>query len=74
MRMLPLFVVYRNTRDAPGKFVVRRWNVMQGRQIPDRDPLIIADDLTGARAAIPYGCINLGREADDDPAIVEVWI
>jgi hypothetical protein len=30
--------------------------------------------VEGVRAHIPVGLYNLGREADDDPAILEVWV
>lgn len=65
-----MFTVYENPRDYPGKFVVRRWLDF----IPDTKPMIVCDSLDLARAVIPQSAVCLGRYAEDDPAIREVWL
>lgn len=43
--------------------------------VPDESPLIVSVPLEKAREAILVagGRINLGRQPDDDEAIVETW-
>ena len=65
---LEMFVVYDNPRDAPGKFVVRRW---VGER-PDAEPVGIAQTLEEARCLVPDGLENIGRMPNDDQAIREV--
>lgn len=69
------FVVYRNPKDHPGKFVVREWKIVAGNSepVPCGEPTAIVDTLAQARARIPADLINVGRFHNDDPAIVEVW-
>ena len=67
-------VVYKNPRDFPGKFVVRRWDVLPGAEdaIPDMVCTAV-DTIDAARALVPSRMQNLGRVSIDDPAILEVW-
>jgi hypothetical protein len=84
-----MFTIYRHPSDYPGKWVVRRWEVggkvdmaqhgtlefVGGTPLTsDRQPLAVVDTLDAARAAVPAGLYNLGREGADDPAIYEVWV
>ena len=72
---LEMFVVYENPSDYPGQFVVRRWgNCIVPDARPDPMPLIVADSLNVARAAIPPWAVCLQRCDEDDPAIREVWL
>jgi hypothetical protein len=66
----PLFVIFKNPSDFPGKFVVRRW---QGG-VPEQEPLAVTSDLATARKVIPADCICVGRELDDDPCVLESWV
>jgi len=68
------FVVYDNPSDYPGKFVVRGWTITAGHVQPDT-LCQLADDIDGARALVPdhLGLVNIGRQPEDDPTIVEVW-
>jgi hypothetical protein len=65
---IELLVIYKDPRDYPGKFVVRRW----WNHIPDREPMLVCDSLEHARTAIPIHAVYLGRFDEDDPAIYEV--
>lgn len=67
---LPLYVIYSDPLDAPGKFVLRR----HVGERPDPAPAAVVDSLEACRAALPPGLFNLGRYDEDDPKIVEVWI
>ena len=71
---LPMWVVYKNPSDFPGKFVVRRQLAAPGFVVADKAPTAIVSTLDEARAAIPPGMINLHRSPDDDPCIAEVWL
>jgi hypothetical protein len=71
---LPLWVIYWNPSDFPGKHVVRRHLAGPDHNVPDRTPTAVVDTLEEARAAIPTNTINLRRFPNDDPCIVEVWV
>lgn len=71
---LSIFTVYENPSDYPGKFVVRRWLIVGGRPLADREPFAVADTLETARSSVPVGRAMLTRHRDDDPVIVEVWL
>ena len=69
---LPMWTVYENLKDYPGKYVARLWLV---EPKPEATNLaIIEDTLEGVRAKLPSGLYWLDRQKDDDPAIVEVWL
>lgn len=86
--VLGFYTVYENPQDFPGKFVVRIFTLHprnhpaaldpDGRDriaiIRDAEPFCVAESLEEARAQLPRELYNLGRHADDDPIIVEVWI
>ena len=69
------WTIYKNPRDIPGKYVVRRCVVYAGQEpVHDLVPQIVCDTLEEARQAIPSDLFNLGRKEADDPVIVETWI
>lgn len=72
--VLTQYAIYENPADYPGWFVVRRWEVHDGvpAPVPCPNPKL-APSLEAARAAVPSGYFNIGRMAEDDPVIVEVW-
>lgn len=70
---LALYTIYRNPSDYPGLFVLRR-TLVSAAVVPDQEPMRICSTLSEVRAALPTGAYNLGREASDDPCIVETWI
>lgn len=71
--MPPVFTVYENPKDYPGKFVIRRWIGMD----PDREPVAVGDTLAEVRAKLkelnPF-LVRLERDQFDDPVILETWI
>jgi hypothetical protein len=71
---LPMYVVYFNTRDYPGLYVVRRWTIRPGHTAADAKPLALVPSLEAARAAFPPGLYRIDRSQQDDPVIVESWI
>jgi len=72
---LPMFAIYHNPKDYPGRFVVRRWLILPGGDIqPDPEPLAVTFTLEWARLEVPGNCWRLERHDMDDPCIVEVWM
>ena len=74
MTSLCLHVIYRDPSDYPGRYVVRRQYAGADGVSAEAVPLVVTDNLTSARAALPLGLHNIGRAPDDDRAILEVWI
>jgi len=70
----PMYTVYENPSDYPGKFVVRRSFVAGAQIFVDIAPTIVCDCLAEAREAIPSFYIRIDRHPGDDPKIVEVWL
>lgn len=70
---LTIFVVYKQPKDYPKGWVVRRWVIDQDGAQPD---LISAqaDTLAQARTFIPQGLFRFTRNKDDDECIFESWI
>lgn len=73
MDALPMWVVYANPSDFPGKFVVRRQLVYAGQVVPDHKPRFVGDSLEEARASIPPGLYRQNRHPEDESQIVETW-
>ena len=71
--VMPIFVVYRDPKDFPGKFVVRIFDGKKPLRL-----VTVKNSLEAARAAIqqgpPFEFGNMGRFTEDDPVIVETWI
>jgi hypothetical protein len=66
-----MYVVYDHPRDFPEVFVCRVW---YGRAA-SADPFMTAATLDEIRDALEErGLVNIGRYAEDDPAIAEVWV
>lgn len=70
---LSMWVIYDHPKDHPDAFVVRRWYIEEEVTMPDKTCLL-ADSLQEARELIPAGRYRIGRQANDDPVIVESWI
>lgn len=71
---LTVYTIYDNPTDFPGKFVVRKHNVVAGAAVPENDPHAVMDTLDDARKSIPEGMVNILRLPEDEPQIVESWI
>ena len=72
---LSLWTIYDHPTDVPEPFgvVVREWQVSSSGMQPMSDAQF-AMTLDEARALVPQGLYNLGRQQDDDTKIVETWI
>lgn len=71
---LSIWTITRNPSDHPGKHVARRHVVHPAANAGPTDDHFIADTLDQARACLPPGLTNLGRNEAEDPVIVESWI
>ena len=70
---IPMYVIYADPSDAPGRLVVREMRVIAGRVLASVEPAYTGGSLEIARSVVPDGWINLGRRPDDEPQIKEVW-
>jgi hypothetical protein len=71
------YCIYENPKDYPGKFVVRRWAIVENTPYPvaDKDPIAIVGSLKEARQYIPPGLVLIPhQQGREDPVIVETWI
>lgn len=71
-------VVYTHPIDYPGRFVVRRWSLVEGTLSADLVPVAVVRSLEDARVAVaavaPSERVRIPRHDHDDPVIVETWI
>jgi hypothetical protein len=65
--------IYESPSDHPKKFVVREQR-MKGGRIVHALACHIGDSLAEARAKVPAGLTNVGRQPGDDSVIREVWL
>lgn len=71
---LPVWVVYKNPRNCPGKIVVR-CQIATERGIAPEARAFVYDKLSAARAPMRRaGLCQLPRSPGDDPVIIESWI
>ena len=70
---LVVYVVYKDPKDFPGKYVVRSQKAWVGVVLVMSLPIYVGDSIDGARAVIPKGLYRLDRSRHDDPSIVESW-
>jgi hypothetical protein len=64
-----MIVIYKNPSDCPDKYVARLWELGNPTMC-----VVIGDTLEAVRKPIPEQYVNIGRNPNDDPVIVEVWI
>ncbi|CAB4150030.1 hypothetical protein UFOVP558_62 [uncultured Caudovirales phage] len=69
LKGLPMWVIYDDPADHPGKTVARLWV----NKTPT-DQLVEASLEQLRKRFISMGYISIGRFKEDDPKIVEVWI
>ena len=74
-RVLTFYCITDHPTDFPDHFVVRRHILHPGAAaaIPE-DEKPLPPSLAAARATIPAGAINVGRDHADDPVISETWM
>ena len=73
MTGLQIWTIYDHPSDYPDRWVVRWMLVTKGELIKSKMAQLYAT-LEEARAGLPPGLICIGRNADDDPVIKEVWL
>ena len=68
------YTVYFNPIDYPGKYIVRKFEVLSQKEPVPLDVIYEGKSLYQARKAIPYDCICFKKHDDDEKPIVETWI
>jgi hypothetical protein len=72
------YTLYENPKDAPNHYVLRGWDVMDGKTIHSTDaiasPINPATLRTIREIMKGMGLTCMGRMHADDPVIVEVWL
>ena len=70
VKSIPLFVIYNNPSDFPGKYVCRLYDAAQAIKFAT-----VSNTLEDARKTIPPGeYLRIPAEKWDDPVIAEIWI
>lgn len=77
--LVSVWVVYRNPKDFPGKFVLREqragWDFEKNEEIILPSPLCVVEDTYEKLSKhIPFGLFRLNRMDADDYCILETWI
>lgn len=67
------YVIYKNPKDMPGKYVTRKWEIWPGGPKPTTEAFSCAT-LKEARSHVPQDMVKLDRSPGDDPVIYEVWV
>lgn len=71
---LILWTIYSGATDHPHGFIARRFEMMSGRPWPTAE-IMVEPDLEPLRGRLEaLGLVNLGRDPNDEPHIVETWI
>lgn len=68
-KVFPIFTVFCNPKDFPGKYVVRLFDGKAPTRL-----LSVKDTLEDARKTIPPLFKRVDRSPTDDPVIVETWL
>lgn len=68
-KKFPVFTVYYNPTDFPGKYVVRLFDGPQPTRL-----LVVTDTLKAVREAIPPMFYRVPREPGDEPKMLETWL
>ena len=68
------FAIYFNCIEAPGKYVVRRWQIEKDANGPQPYDAKEFDTLELARASLVPALSRIPRDPLDDPSLVETWI
>jgi hypothetical protein len=73
--VLRMWVIYERPLDYPDWYVLRAWDIVEGVPVgvPEREAQL-ASTLAAARELLPPGLYNIGRQEEDEPQIVEVWV
>lgn len=78
---LSVYVIYDHPRDLPDWFVVRPWDVVDGKarmrtgKLRGEPVAGLFRQLDDARAYCEqFGLTKMARSPDDDPTVVETWL
>ena len=71
---MPVITIYKNTtKDYPGKFVARLYDIRPGEVYSTRY-IMLADDILTIQKEIPFGMTRFAPHPTDDPVVMETWI
>lgn len=70
---MPVYVIYENPEDYPGKYVARL-HVVEAGESYATNLVAVRNTLKDIRMCIPATCQLFARDEKDDPCIVETWI
>lgn len=70
---LSLWTIYRQPRDYPHGYVLRR-HVASAKGSRPTEDAFYAYTLAEIRLLVPPGLVCIGREDGDEPQIVETWL
>jgi hypothetical protein len=71
--VLNVYTVYRQPKDYPDGYVIRRHKVDKEGSAPTSEAAFGAT-LEEVRTHLPWGLYRIDRDPSDDPCIVESWI
>lgn len=70
-----VYVITFGTEDYGDKYVVRRQVPGRNKVYIEKEPLVVADDIEAARAAVPGDLVCFpATGGEDDPVVVESWL
>lgn len=71
--VLNIWTIYFNPVDAPGKYVLRRFEVHEGQSVPCER--YVADDIQLFRTEMRRrGLVMMNRDPNDHETVVECWL
>jgi hypothetical protein len=74
MTSVPIITVYKNTtKDYPGKYVARLFNIKPGEVLYTRY-IMLSDSLQKIRSEIPPSMTMMLPHSNDDPVVLETWL
>jgi hypothetical protein len=68
-KVFPIFTIFKDPTDFPGKYVVRLFDGKQPTRL-----IAVKDTLEDARATIPKIFYRVPRSERDNPVVVETWL
>ena len=70
--VLVQYAIYEHPEDYQQGYALRQWHITAGQVTAG--PVSYFATLEEARAALPPGLTNYGRQGADDPVIREIWM
>lgn len=74
-RPISLWTIYHGAADHPHGYIARRFEIaLSGEPRPTAD-VMVEPELGALRdRLVARGLVNLGRDPDEEPQILETWI